>query len=68
LPEGYEEKLDVFEKLLLVKVFRPEKVMVGVVNYVLHYLGKFFMEPPQVTMDGLYADSDVATPIIFVLS
>jgi hypothetical protein len=39
LPEGYEEKLDPFEKLLLVKVFRPEKVMVGVVNYVLHYLG-----------------------------
>lgn len=68
LPDGYQQKLDVFEKLLIVKIFRPEKVMLGVVNYVQHYLGKFYLEPPQVSMDKLYADSDVATPIIFVLS
>lgn len=42
--------------------------MFGVVNYILQFLGQFYLEPPQVSMDTLYGDSDVATPIIFVLS
>lgn len=37
-------------------------------NYVLYYLGKYYLEPPKVTMEILYQDSTVSTPIIFVLS
>ena len=37
-------------------------------NYVLHYLGKYYLEPPKVTMEILYQDSTVSTPIIFDLS
>jgi dynein heavy chain len=31
-------------------------------------MGQFFLEPPQVSMENLHGDSDVTTPIIFVLS
>jgi len=31
-------------------------------------MGKFYLETPSVSMASIYADSDVITPIIFVLS
>ena len=30
--------------------------------------GKFFVEPPSATMEVVYGDTDVKTPLIFVLS
>lgn len=68
LPDGWEDKLDLFEKMMILKIFRQEKIMFAVSDYVLSQMGQFFLEPPQVTMEKLHGDSDVATPIIFVLS
>ena len=31
-------------------------------------LGRFFIESPAVTMDIIYKDTDVKTPLIFILS
>ena len=64
----WEEKLNLFERLLILKIFRGEKIMFAVSSYVLEYLGKYYLEPPKTTMDILYNDSDPGTPIIFVLS
>ena len=54
--------------MLIVKIFRSEKLMFGLSKYVLDNLGKFYLESPLVTMEKLYFDSDFKTPIIFVLS
>jgi dynein heavy chain len=37
-------------------------------NYVLTFLGKYYLEPPKISMEILYEDSTISTPIIFVLS
>ena len=34
----------------------------------MHEIGKFFIESPIATMEVVYADTDVKTPLIFVLS
>lgn len=37
-------------------------------NYVIKEAGKFYVESPSATMEIVYADTDVKTPLIFVLS
>lgn len=36
--------------------------------FVLNKLGKFYLEPPETKIESIYEDSDVKTPMIFVLS
>lgn len=67
-PSPYQELFDNFDKLMLIKIFRPEKLMFGFSNYVEDNIGKFYLEIPQINMNQIYEDSDVSTPIIFVLS
>ena len=68
LPLEWNEKLNNFEKLIVLKAFRPEKLLFAFQNYVMDEIGKFFVESPSATMEVIYADTDVKTPLIFVLS
>lgn len=68
MEEPWATKLDTFEKILVLKIFRGEKILFALGNYVLSYLGLYYLEPPKTTMEILYNDSEVSTPIIFVLS
>ena len=67
MPDDWD-KQGIFEKMLILKIFRPEKILFAASKYVNHYLGQFFLESPHTSMDKIYADSDTKTPIIFVLS
>ena len=68
LPGDWDKKLDQFEKMTVVKIFRPEKIMFGLSSYVKNFIGEYYLEIPSIKMSAIYADSDVKTPIIFVLS
>ena len=68
LPLDWEEKLTRFEKLIMVKVWRPEKLLFAFTEYVRVEVGPFFIESPPPTMEMVYADTDTKTPLIFVLS
>jgi dynein heavy chain, axonemal len=68
LPLGWEQKITNFEKLIVLKAFRPEKLLFSIQNYVIDEVGKFYIENPTATMEVVYADTDVKTPLIFVLS
>lgn len=54
--------------MMIVKIFRSEKILFALSNYVENNIGRFYLESPNTTMETLYNDSDVSTPIIFVLS
>ena len=68
IPCGYGEKLKIFEKLLILKIFKPEKLMFAFSKYIETDLGRIYAESPVANMDVLFADSDKKTPIVFVLS
>jgi dynein heavy chain len=53
---------------MVVKIFRSEKLLFGFSHYVEHEIGKFYLEIPRIDMQEIYQDSDVRTPVIFVLS
>lgn len=68
LPEPYHEGLDLFEKLLILKIFRPEKLAFAFTDYVNKELGQMYIENQAVSMEAIYHDSDQRTPVIFILS
>jgi dynein heavy chain len=57
-----------FDKLVLIKSFRPELVLQSLAAYIIAELDQFFIEPPVSTMDILYNDIDVQIPLIYVLT
>lgn len=66
-PDKYSD-LNNFERMLLIKIFKPEKLYQSSGDYVLKKIGKFFLEPPETKIESIFVDSDVKTPMIFVLS
>ena len=57
-----------FAKLIIYKIFRPEKLLFAFSDYVYNQQGKAYAESPPATMEALFSGSDRKTPIIFVLS
>merc|ERR1712136_562479 len=63
-----EERLTMFQKLLLVKVFHEEKVVATITDFVQGIIGRQFVENPPISMASLYEDINNVTPLVFVLS
>ncbi|CAD2218708.1 Dynein heavy chain, N-terminal region 2/Hydrolytic ATP binding site of dynein motor region/AAA domain (dynein-related subfamily)/Dynein heavy chain AAA lid domain/P-loop containing dynein motor region/AAA+ lid domain/P-loop containing dynein motor region D4/Microtubule-binding stalk of dynein motor/ATP-binding dynein motor region containing protein, putative [Angomonas deanei] len=67
-PEGWYGTLNAFQRILLVRCFREEKLYLSLANYVTETMGTHYMEPPPFDLQGALRDSSPGTPIIFVLS
>ena len=65
---GNNSKKDSFQKLCILRCFRPDKIRDGVMQYVIDQLGHKFVEPPPFDMLSCFKDSNVLSPLVFVLS
>ena len=68
LPGRWAGQVSAFQKLLLVKAFRDEKLVFAIRNYVKEQLGALFVTASSTSMEEIHDDMDCATPCIFVLS
>jgi len=68
LPGGLQDTLTVFQRLLIIRAMRLDKVTEGVQQLVSSELGQPFIEPPPFNLQLCYADSTVKTPLIFVFT
>jgi dynein heavy chain len=68
LPEPYNSKLNSFQKIIVIKSIRPDKVIPAIQNYVSITMGEKFIVAPTFDLSKCYRDSSVVTPLIFVLS
>ncbi|CAF4568450.1 unnamed protein product [Rotaria sp. Silwood1] len=66
-PDDYEN-LRSLERLVVLRLFRPDKMVPAVQQYIIKQMGQQFVEPPTFDLPGSYADSSATTPLIFVLS
>jgi len=75
--EGYSEnkkteeevqEFSSFERLILAKCFKEEKVTFAVTQFVRENLGKEFVESPAVDLNTLYEDMSPTIPLVFILS
>jgi dynein heavy chain len=60
--------LERFQRLLVLRCMRPDKVVPAVQALVEEALGRQYVEPPAFDLAACYADSSPTTPLIFVLS
>ncbi|CAH0663656.1 unnamed protein product [Spodoptera exigua] len=67
-PKPLDSQYDHFQKIMILKCFRPDKIIPGFQDYVVMGLGARFVEPQPADLAALYAESDPLAPIIFVLS
>ena len=68
LPSPWNSDLDEFEKLLVLKAIRMDKVLLGIEAWISIKLGKEFIIPPTFDISKCYKDSSNLTPLIFMLS
>ncbi|XP_050530853.1 dynein axonemal heavy chain 6 [Daktulosphaira vitifoliae] len=57
-----------FEKLMLIKALKEEKLIFAITNYISSELGKTFIESPAVSFQLLYNDTTSSIPLVFILS
>eukprot|EP00959_Pyramimonas_sp_CCMP1952_P159905 3344471-Pyramimonas_sp.AAC.1 len=68
LPSPWQEKLSLFQRMVVIRCLRPDKVVPALTIYVEKTMGKKFVEPMPFDIAPCYNDSSRSTPLIFVLS
>ncbi|KAM8731517.1 dynein axonemal heavy chain 5 [Acanthopagrus schlegelii] len=68
LPDGYEEKLDTFRKLLLIRSWCPDRTTAQARHYISASLGHQYAEGLVLDLDAMLAESDSRTPMVCLLS
>ncbi|KAI8904079.1 dynein heavy chain and region D6 of dynein motor-domain-containing protein [Gorgonomyces haynaldii] len=68
LPGVWEQKLSAFQRLLVMRIIRPDKLVPAVMEFVRAKMGQKFVEPPPFDLAASYQDSNAYNPLIFILS
>ncbi|KYN02640.1 Dynein heavy chain 1, axonemal [Cyphomyrmex costatus] len=66
--QPWKTELDDFEKLLVLKYLRPDKITNAMQIYLAKYLGQQFVEPQTTELLVIYEESSNTTPIVFIFS
>ncbi|KAI8615245.1 dynein heavy chain and region D6 of dynein motor-domain-containing protein [Chytriomyces sp. MP71] len=67
-PGQWKSQLSSFQKLLVLRCLRPDKLTAAVQLYIIEKMGKRYVEPPPFNLASSYADSNTVAPLIFILS
>ncbi|KAG7196964.1 hypothetical protein KM043_000229 [Ampulex compressa] len=62
------DRLTTFQRLLVLRCIRPDKLVPAIQTFVEEELGPQFVEPPAFDLASSYADSSCCVPLIFVLT
>lgn len=68
LPGAWESKVDTFQKMLVLRCIRPDKVSLAVQDFVIEKMGDRFVKPPSFNLQACYHDASYMSPLVFVLS
>ena len=68
LPGDWENKLDEFQRMIVLRCLRPDRVVFACRTFISNNLGSDFIQPPSLDLNHVVQDSTPYTPIVFVLS
>ncbi|XP_034234713.1 dynein heavy chain 7, axonemal isoform X2 [Thrips palmi] len=68
IPGSWNTKLNEFQKLLILRALRADKVVSGIQNYLSANMGSKFVEPPPFDLISSFNDSHSCIPLIFILT
>jgi len=64
----WDQKMNDFQKLVVIRALRPDRMSFKATSFVGTNIGKRFTEPPVLDMNQVLNESSNLTPLIFVLS
>lgn len=64
----WQEQCTEFQKILIIRALRPDRVTFCVSSFIVNTLGARFVEPPVLDIRAVFEDSTPQAPLIFVLS
>ncbi len=67
LPGDYQKSLSPFEKLILLRAMRPDRVSTSLKVFIGEVMGKVYVTEKPFDMAATYAETSCRTPIFFVL-
>ena len=65
---GYDKKLNSFQKMLMVRIFRPDRVYNATKLFIMGYLNEHYIQSHAMPYDQIFAQSHEKSPIVFILS
>ncbi|XP_031362138.1 dynein axonemal heavy chain 10 [Lonchura striata] len=68
LPMHYEGNVTEFQKLLLLRCFRVDRMYRAVMDYVTVTMGETYVQPPVISFDDILQQSSPFSPVVFILS
>ncbi|XP_039248303.2 dynein axonemal heavy chain 5-like isoform X1 [Styela clava] len=68
IPDGYEESLRVFHRLLLIRSWCPDRTMAQSRKYIVETLGEQFAESVLLNLEEMLSESNPRTPLLCFLS
>ncbi|XP_028407226.1 dynein heavy chain 3, axonemal-like [Dendronephthya gigantea] len=68
LPDPWNDDLNNFQKLVILRCLRPDKMTVAIQDFIVYNLSLLYVEPPTFELDKCYEDSNCYVPLIFILS
>ncbi|KAI4568749.1 hypothetical protein MJG53_014367 [Ovis ammon polii x Ovis aries] len=67
-PLGYDINITPFQKLLILRCFRVDRVYRAVTDYVTVTMGEKYVQPPMISFEAIFEQSTPNSPIVFILS
>ena len=68
IPDGYNNSLDVFRRLLLVRCWCPDRTISQARKYIADTLGDKYAEGVILDLERMWDESDNRTPLVGLLS
>ena len=66
-PSPYDA-LKGLDKMVVLRTFRPDKIVPAVQEFIVDHMGQSYVEPPTFDLAGSFVDSHCCAPLIFILS
>lgn len=67
-PMEYSEQIRPFQKLMIIRCFRVDRVYRAVTKYIIETMGQEFVMPPVISLDNILEQSLPQMPVVFILS
>ena len=68
IPGEWDDKLTFFQKLLIIKCTRPEKMLYVSMDFIKEQMGAYYIDPIPVDLKKIYPETKCQFPTIFVFS